>query len=166
MKWKHKVYRDYLKNGKTEAGYMYLHHAITEVSQLISESKDNYYNKLAMKLNNPKTSSKTYWSILRTFYNGRKIPIIPPILQDGKLESDFKIKAISIFFFIASQCTSLVNNSKLPDKITYNSAARLTSIKFDSNDILKIIRSLNVNKVHGHDGISVRIIKMCDKSLV
>ena len=59
-----------------------------------------------------------------------------------------------------------MNNSKLPDKITYNSAARLTSIKFDNNDILKIIRSLNINKAHGHDDISVRMIKMCDESLV
>ena len=49
-KWKHKVYRDYLKDGKTEADYMYVHHAITKVSQLISKSKDKYYNKLAMKL--------------------------------------------------------------------------------------------------------------------
>ena len=40
MKWKHKVHRDYLKNGKTEADYMYVHHVITKVSQLISESKD------------------------------------------------------------------------------------------------------------------------------
>ena len=45
-----------------------------------------------MKLNNPKTISKTYWSILKTFYNGRKIPTIPPILMEDKLESDFKIK--------------------------------------------------------------------------
>ena len=59
-----------------------------------------------------------------------------------------------------------MNNCKLTDKITYNSAARLTSIKFDSNDILKIIRSLNINKAHGHDDISVRMIKMCDGSLV
>ena len=93
IKWERKVYRDYLKNGKTEADYMYVHHAVTELSQLISESKDKYYNILAMKINNPKTSSKTYCSILKTFYNGRKIPIIPPILKDGKLESDFKIKA-------------------------------------------------------------------------
>ena len=63
IKWKHKVYRDYLKNDKTKGDYMYVHHAITEISQLISESKDKYYNKLAMKLNNPKTSSKTYWSL-------------------------------------------------------------------------------------------------------
>ena len=59
-----------------------------------------------------------------------------------------------------------MNNSKLSDKILYNCAARLISINFDSNDILKIIRSLNVNKAHGHDGISLRMIKICDESLV
>ena len=111
-----------------------------------------------MKLNNPKNSSKTYWSILKTFYNGRKIPIIPPLLKDGKLKSDFKIKAILIFFF-TSQCTRLVNNSKLQDKITYNSAARVTSVQFDNNDILEIIRSLTVNKTCGHDGNLVKMIK-------
>ena len=71
---------------------MHVHHAITKVSQLISENKDKYYNKLSMKLHNPKTSSKPYWPILKTFYNGRKISIIPPILNESKLESDFKIK--------------------------------------------------------------------------
>ena len=116
---------------------MYVHHAITEVSQLISESKDNYYNKLAMKLNNPKTSSKTYWSIPKTFYNGRKIPIILPILKDGKLDPNFKIKANYFNKIFASQCTPLVNNSKLSDKITYNSAARLTSIQLLNNDIFR-----------------------------
>ena len=166
IKWKHKVCRDYLKNGKTDADYMHVHRAVTEVSQLISESKDKYYNKLSMRLNNPKTSSKTYWSILKTFYNGRKIPIIPPILKECKLESDFKIKASYFNSFFASQCTPLVNNSKLPDKTAYNSAVGLTSIKFDNNDILKIIRSLNINKAHGHDGISVGMIKMRDESLV
>ena len=80
-----------MKNGKTKVDYdVYIYHAIAEVSQLISENKDEYYTKLAMKLNNPRSSSKTYWSILKTFYNDRKIPIIPQ-LKDGKHESDFKI---------------------------------------------------------------------------
>ena len=62
-----------------------------------------------------------------------------------------------------------MNNGKQPEKITYNSPARLSSIKFDNNDILKTIRSLNVNKAHGHDGILVdkrmiRMIKMHDES--
>ena len=102
IKLKHKVYMDYLKNGKTEAGYIHVYHAIAKVSRLISESKDKYYNKLSMKLNNPKNSSKTYWSILKTFYNGRKTPIIPPILKQGKLESDVKIKANYFNSFFAS----------------------------------------------------------------
>ena len=44
---------------------------------------------------------------------------------------------ISIIFF-DSQCTSSVNNSKLPEKITYNFAARLNSVKFDNDDIFKL----------------------------
>ena len=47
---------------------------------------------LANKLMDPTTSSKTYWSILKTFYVGRKIPIIPLLLINGKLETDFKKK--------------------------------------------------------------------------
>ena len=74
---------------------------------LCSESKDKYYNKLAMKLTNLKTNSKNYWSIFTIFYNGRKITLISPLLKDGKLESDFKIKAnhfkfyfcLSVYFF-------------------------------------------------------------------
>ena len=71
--------------------------------------------------------------------------------------------SLSVF---ASCFCFLVNNSKLPGKIAYNSKARLSSIKFDSSDIYKIIRSSNVNKTHEHDGIWERIIKMCNKSLV
>ena len=55
-----------------------------------------------------------------------------------------------------------MNSSKLPVKSTYNSAARLASIKFNNSDVLKIIRSLNVSEAHGHDGTSVRMIKVCD----
>ena len=93
-----------------------------------------------MKRNNPKTSSKSYWSILKTFYNGRKIRIIPLLLNDRKRESDFKVKANYFNNFFASQCTPLLNNIKLTNKMLYNSAARLTSIKFGNSEILKISR--------------------------
>ena len=36
---------------------------------------------------------KTYWSILKTFVNGIKIPVIPPLLENNKLITDFKLKA-------------------------------------------------------------------------
>ena len=63
--------------------------------------------------------------------------------------------------FFADQCTPLKNNSSVP--VTQS---RLTSLDFNENELLKIIRALNINKAHGHDDISIRMIKICDKSLI
>ena len=43
---------------------------------------------------------------------------------------------------------------------------RLKSLDFKEVEILKITRALNTNKGHGHDDISIRMIKICDKSLL
>ena len=39
-----------------------------EVSELICSRKNDYYNQQTPKLNDPKASSKTYWSILETTF--------------------------------------------------------------------------------------------------
>ena len=36
----------------------------------------------------------------------------------------------------------------------------IRSITFSESDVIKIIRALDVNKAHGHDNISVRMIKV------
>ena len=38
-------------------------------------------------------------------------------------------------------------------------------LNIKKDDILKIIRNLNVNKKHGHDDISITILKVCDSVL-
>ena len=68
--------------------------------------------------------------------------------------------------FFADQCTPLKNNSSLPVNQIFLTQSRLTSIDFDEGELLKIIRALNINKAHGHDDISIRMIKICDKSLI
>ena len=62
---------------KMSVDYITLQNVMAEVSELVCQSKDDYHKQLARKLTNPKTSSKTYWSILKTFYNGKKVPLIP-----------------------------------------------------------------------------------------
>ena len=37
---------------------------------------------------------------------------------------------------------------------------------FNEGELPRIIRALNINKVHDHDDISIRMIKICDKSLL
>ena len=99
---------------------------ISELSDLIFNRKNGYYNQLAQKLNDPKNSSKTYWSILKTFYNSKKVPLIPPLFIN-KLEPDFKLKTNLFNKFFADKCTPIQNNSVTPNFIECESVKRLTS---------------------------------------
>ena len=95
IKWHNKIYAEYLNGQNKSVDYIMLQNVIAEVAELVCKSKDNYHKQLARKLTNPKTSSKTYWSILKTFYNGRKVPLIPPLLINN-LEADFKKESRSL----------------------------------------------------------------------
>ena len=46
--------------------------------------------------------AKTYWSILRSFYNDRKVPLIPPLLIDDKCVTDIQTKTNIFNNFFAS----------------------------------------------------------------
>ena len=124
------------------------------VSQVVSNRKQEYFNNIVLKLNNSKTSAKTYWSILKTFYNGKKIPVIPLLLIKNELVSNFKTKAKNFNIFFASQCTPLDNYSTIPGNQTYVTDNKLSSLQFEDCDIIKIIRSLDTSKAHGHNDIS------------
>ena len=76
-----------------------------ELSNAITFSKAKYHERLAIKLNNPKTAPKTYWSILKTFVNGSKIPLIPPLLVNNEFVTDFLEKANLFNDLFREQCT-------------------------------------------------------------
>ena len=111
-------------------------------------------------------SSKTYWSILKTFVNGKKAPIIPPLLVNDKLVTNFLEKANLFNEFFSKQCQLLQNNSTLPKTNTYHTENRLNDITFDNEKLLKIIQSLDANKAHGSDGISIRMQKLSSPPII
>ena len=65
----------------------------TKLNSLIEESKEKHYVRLSKKLLDPQTSPKSYWSILKTFLNNKKISCIPPLLHQNKSAINFKDKA-------------------------------------------------------------------------
>ena len=105
---------------------------------------------------------KTYWSILKSFYKGTKVTLIPPLLINNKTVLDFSEKANLFNDFFASQCTPISNNSVLPSRKSSKTNKRLQKLNIKEDDILKIIRKLNVNKAHGHDDISIKMLKICN----
>ena len=67
--------------------------------------------------------------------------------------------------FFANQCSVLRNKSELPATLSKKTRDSLMTIDFSNKDILKIIRNIDPNKAHGHDMISIRMVKICDDSI-
>ena len=42
----------------------------------------------------------------------------------------------------------------------------LSSVPIKESDVLNILKSLDANKVHGHDDISIRTLKLSQKSIL
>ena len=59
------IYKNYLRSSKNNQDFQNLQSAIDDVSNTICKRKSD-----------TTISSKTFWSILKTFANGRKIPLI------------------------------------------------------------------------------------------
>ena len=64
-----------------------------------------------------------------------------------------------------SQCNSLPNDSKLPENQTYITETKLSSFDTEDEDICKIL-TLYIKKTHGHDEVSMRVLKLCDKIII
>ena len=103
---------------------------------------------------------------MKTFFKGKKIPLIPLLNVGNKLAADFKEKARLFNEFFASKSTPITNDSSLPRLVVLNSESSLPAINVKNDDILKIIRSITINKAHGCDNISIRMIKIYDKAIV
>ena len=69
IKTKNLLFKQYIQNGRFESDFVFLENLITEINELISSTKNLYYENLAKKLNNPLLQAKTYWSVLKSFYN-------------------------------------------------------------------------------------------------
>ena len=79
MKATNILYKKYIQNGRFKIDFNFLENLVTELNESISSTKALYYENLGKKLNNPLLQAKIYWSILKTFYNDKEIPLIPPL---------------------------------------------------------------------------------------
>ena len=78
---------------------------------------------------------------------------------------DFSKKYFSKYDF-SKRCSVIDNSSKLPmDQAPY-ATSLLSSVDIKESDILNILKSLDANKAHGHNDISIRMLKKSQKSLL
>ena len=162
---KNKIFEQYIADGKSQIDYEWLQLISNSLTETIQSSKKKFYWKFSNKLANPSTSSKTYWSILKTSVNSQKIPIIPPLLVNDNFITNFLEKANLFNEFFSKQCQPLRKDSTLPKSHMYHKENRLNCVTFDNKKLLRIIQSLGANKAHGYDGISIRMLKLGSPSI-
>ena len=162
---KNLFYKKYLKPNNQET-FQAFSQVQERVRLAIEDSKKKkYYEKLSNKLSNDKFNGKCYWTILKRFFNGKKIPCIPTILHEDKFVTDFQVKSEIFNSHFDKQCSLLKNETQIPPQLLPNTNTCLSAARFSENDILKVIQKLDPNKAHGHDKISIRIIKLSDKAI-
>ena len=109
------------------------------------------------------TSTKTYWSVLKSFLNNRQIPCIPPLSHQNRYITKYNGKTELFNKFFANQCSLINNSSVLPSLLFKRTENVLSSIDFGSDDIAKIIHNLDPNKGHGHE--MIRMLKICGNTI-
>ena len=158
---KNRVYKEYVKNGRPEDLYYLLQNLASEIFSYISKCKNDYFISLAKKLGDPSRSIKTYWATVRTLRNGKKVPNTPPLLVYDELITEFEDKANIFNEYFASQCTTINNDSELPSTLNHWTDGKLSSFNISSEVIFQLLKNLDLNKTHGHDETSVKMLKLC-----
>ena len=132
----------------------------SEISSYISKCKNDYFTCLGKKLGNPSRSIKTHWATLKTLWNGKKVPIIPSLLVNNKLITEYEAKANIFNEYFTNQCTKIDSNSVLPSTLNHLTDDKLSSFNISSEVIFQLIKNLHPNKAHGPDEISLKMLKL------
>ena len=166
------LYRKYKKKFKKFAKRGYIEREKIEIDTLknayttmVENDKERYMLSLGEAVASPQSGPKKYWSAMKKLLNKNIASIIPPILHNGSFTTDVQEKCNIFNDYFKNQCTVIQTSSTVPDRINKCTDILLNNVEFTENIILEHIQKLNVNKAHGHDGISIRILKICDKSI-
>ena len=158
------IYKKYKQNGFKEEDKVLVDRMRDECFHAIKTSKENYLKSLGNKLVDKSTGPKAYWNIINSLLNNCKITRIPPLLVGDKTISDSKDKAKLFNDYFREQCKPLNNNSNLPLSAPLTQSF-IDTVEINQELILSIIKTINVNKTHGPNDISGRMIHLCGESI-
>ena len=74
-----KVTKSYYKNDQQKSDYDKVLEKSADCTKKITQTKNDYINKVTDKLQNPSAALKTYWAILSHLLYDKKITAIPPL---------------------------------------------------------------------------------------
>ena len=133
------------------------------VVKLIRKAKLDYQQKTNELLSNPETSAKKWWNVAKSFYGSKVSSAIPPLYEDNNYVYVFDSKDKADLFndVFVSQTYLPIENAVLPE-LPPNLNPTLSNIIVTEVEVANLISQLDTAKACGMDGISNKIIKLCN----
>ena len=114
-------------------------------------------------MEDPNTRIKTYWKLTKASLGQNKTQNIPSLIVNGITYTDDASKAKLLNEFFVSQSSQSSPIFTENETIDNSPQFELNSISIQKENILKILKSLNINKACGIDGIGNNILKNAPK---
>ena len=122
----------------------------------------------------PSTTSKEWWKIARSQLGVDKIKNVPPLIINDKIIINDIKKCECFNEYFVKECSSHIDPIKLSASIDslnilsdnlVDSYEPLEMFIITPSDVNNILKSVDINKANGPDGISNRILKICNNQL-
>ena len=162
---KNRLYKSYKKHGYKIEDKIRLDSFRLECQEAVESAKSIYFMNLGNKMNNHTISQKSYWKIINRLMNKCRTAKIPPLFVNNKFVINCIEKARCFNDFFSQQCKPIVNNSILP-ALNFLTHQRINHIDTRNDEILSLIRKINPNKATGSDGISGKMLLICDETVI
>ena len=90
---KNDTFQCYLHSNKDPKLFNKVKYIQNESKSLIEANKEKYHSSIPKRMKNSLTSTKTYWSILKSLLNNKNIPCIMPLFHENRYITKYKDKA-------------------------------------------------------------------------
>ena len=90
---KNDTFQCYLHSNKDPKLFNKVKYIQNESKSLIEANKEKYHSSILKRMKNSLTSTKTYWSILKSLLNNKNIPCIMPLFHENRCITKYKDKA-------------------------------------------------------------------------
>ena len=133
------------------------------VTSLIRFAKKSFYERANTDLSNPDTNCKKWWSIVNKVCGRENSSTIPPIIENEVPIFDSKEKACIFNDYFVLQTELPLANAVPPIIQPYQTQQFLSNIIATEEQVLELMKGVDISKACGYDGIGNKIIKLCSE---
>lgn len=132
--------------------------------RVLRKARFDHVGRIGAKLASHPPGSKQFWSLSKAVETNFCRPTFPPMLKpDGSLAHSASEKANLFASFFAGN-SRLDSGFKQPPTVPCCDSS-MPEIAIHAKEVLRVLRSLDVNKASGPDGIPARVLRNCAPEL-